>query len=103
MDGLSGFSRNLIILFLVLTFFSSLSLKSTRGPALVLLTILASLAIYIAFLYFFAGFPAARPSFSMGSDGKLTLLLTSIFVCVILGTIAEYFFGLGESLISWRK
>jgi hypothetical protein len=102
---LPAFSVYLIILFTALTILSIFSLRPARVMTFLAigLTVVASLMGYIGFLYAFAGFPAARPSFGAESDWKIGLLLLSIFVCVLLGTVAEYFFGLGEGTFSWRK
>ena len=102
MLGLTELSWDLIILFVVLSFILLLSLRTSRKPAQLVLVALCLIG-YLIFLYFFAGFPRARPSFSAGSDVTLAWLLASIFACVVLGTISEYFFGLGEAPFSWRK
>jgi hypothetical protein len=105
MGTLPGFSVYLIMLFSGLTVLSTFSLRPARSSTLVTigLTIVTCVFAYIAFLYLFAGFPAARQSFAADADQILALLLISIFVCVVLGTVAEYFFGLNEGRVSWRK
>jgi len=104
MIALTPLSRNLIIVFILLTLISLLSQKRVSKSWFgTVVTGVVGLVIYVGFLHIFADFPAALPSFSVGDDSRLLLLLFIIFICVILGTVAEYIFSLGDSPFSLRK